>query len=131
MECRISQPNDLSSYLAPFEQGATLVVVIELSQSSWLVAGTVPGVERQPVKKMDPDETALLRLLHPWRDEATRNGRRIERIAVAYEAGRDGFWLARWLAKHGIEVHVIHSSSVAVSREHNRAKTSMLISAGS
>ena len=68
----------------------------------------------------------MLRLLQRWRDEATKSGCTIERIAVAYEAGRDGFWLARWLERHGIEVHVIHSSSVAVSREHRRAKTDRL-----
>ena len=34
---------------------------------------------------------------HRWRDEAVKAGRNITRIAVAYEAGRDGFWLARWL----------------------------------
>jgi transposase len=120
------QPNDLSRCLVSFEQGTTLVAVIELSQSSWLIAGTVPGIERQPLKKILPDDVALLRLLHRWRDEAIGKGRTITRIAVAFEAGRDGFWLARWLAKHGIEMHVIHSSSVAVSREHKRAKTDRL-----
>jgi len=45
---------------------------------------------------------------------------------VAYEAGRDGFWLARWLRRRGIEAHVIHPTSVAVSREHRRAKTDRL-----
>ena len=54
------------------------------------------------------------------------SGRKIERIAVAFEAGRDGFWLARWLRARGIETHVIHASSVAVSREHRRAKTDRL-----
>jgi transposase len=122
----MSQPNDLSRCLVSLEQDTTLIAVIELSQSSWLIAGTVPGIERQPLKKIVPDEAALLRLLHRWRDEAIGNGRTITRIAVAYEAGRDGFWLARWLAKQGIEVHVIHSSSVAVSREHKRAKTDRL-----
>jgi transposase len=122
----MSQPNDLSRCLVSFEQGTTLVAVIELSQSNWLIAGMVPGIERQPLKKILPDEVALLRLLHRWRDEAIGKGRIITRIAVAFEAGRDGFWLARWLAKHGIEMHVIHSSSVAVSREHKRAKTDRL-----
>jgi hypothetical protein len=42
-------------------------------------------------------------------------GRPISRIALACEAGRDGFWLARWLIARGIEAHVIHSASVAVS----------------
>jgi transposase len=120
------QPNDLSRCLVSLDQDSTLIAVIELSQSSWLIAGTVPGVERQPLKKIVPDEAALLRLLHRWRDEAIGKGRTITRIAVAFEAGRDGFWLARWLAKQGIEIHVIHSSSVAVSREHKRAKTDRL-----
>jgi transposase len=126
MECLMPQANDFSRSLVPFEQNSTLVAVIELSQSSWLIAGTVPGIDRQPLKKITPDETVLLRLLHRWRDEAIGKGRTITRIAVAFEAGRDGFWLARWLAKQGIEMHVIHSSSVAVSREHKRAKTDRL-----
>lgn len=120
------QPNDLSRSLICFEPDTTLVAVIELSQSSWLIAGTVPGVERQPLKKITPDETTLLGVLHRWRDEAVRSGRRITRIAVAFEAGRDGFWLARWLNGHGTEAHVIHSTSVAISREHKRAKTDRL-----
>ena len=62
----MSQPNDLSRCLVPLEQDTTLVAVIELSQSSWLIAGTVPGIERQPLKKILPDEAALLRLLHRW-----------------------------------------------------------------
>jgi transposase len=57
------------------------------------------------------------------RASATGN---ITRIALAFEAGRDGFWLARWLSARGVETHVIHPSSVAVSREHRRAKTDRL-----
>ncbi len=122
----MSQPNDLSRSLSPFVQGSTLVAVIELSLTSWLVAGVVPGVERQPLKKLAPDERELLRLFQRWQSEAVKNGCAIGRVVVAYEAGRDGFWLARWLRAHGIETHVIHSSSVAVSREHRRAKTDRL-----
>jgi transposase len=122
----VPQPTDLSRSLVAFQQDGTLVAVIELSQSSWLVAGTVPGLDRQPLKKLEPDEQALLRLLLRWRDEAANAGRTIARVAVAYEAGRDGFWLARWLWARGIEAHVIHPSSVAVSREHRRAKTDRL-----
>ena len=88
-----------------------------MSQSSWLVAGVLPGIERQPRKKLEPNAEGLRGLLHRWRDEAIRAGKEITRIAVAFEAGRDGFWLARWLEARGVEVHVIHPSSVAVSRE--------------
>jgi transposase len=126
MEYRMPQQNDLSRSLFPFEHTTTLIAVIELSQSSWLIAGTIPGIERQPLKKIVPDETELLRVLHRWRDEGVRKGLAITRIAVAFEAGRDGFWLARWLTAQGVEAHVIHSSSVAVSREHRRPKTDRL-----
>jgi transposase len=122
----MSRPNDLSRSFSPFDQQRTLVVVIEMSQSSWLVSGIVPGVDRQPLKKLDPDENALLQLLQRWRGEAEGRGASVERTVVAFEAGRDGFWLARWLRSRGIEAHVLHSSSVAVSREHRRAKTDRL-----
>ena len=118
--------NDLSRSLTPLNVNHTLIAVIEMSQKSWLVAGIVPGVERQPLKKLETDEDALLSLLDRWRKEAEKAGHKIKRIAVAFEAGRDGFWLARWLRAHGIEAHVIHASSVAVSREHRRAKTDRL-----
>jgi transposase len=120
------QLNDLSRSLITLEQDATLIAVIEVSLSSWLVAGIVPGVERQPLKKLAVDESALLKLLHRWREEAEQAGHKIKRIAVAFEAGRDGFWLARWLRARDIDAHVIHASSVAVSREHRRAKTDRL-----
>jgi len=120
------KPNDLSRSLAALDLDRTLIAVIEMGASSWLVAGLVPGVERQPLKKLAVDESALLKILHRWREEAEKAGHKIERIAVAFEAGRDGFWLARWLRARGIEAHVIHASSVAVSREHRRAKTDRL-----
>ncbi len=118
--------NDLSRCLTTLEPDGTLIAVIEMSQSSWLVAGIVPGVQRQPLKKLKVDESTLLNLLHRWREEAQKAGHRIKRISVAFEAGRDGFWLARWLRARDIEAHVIHASSVAVSREHRRAKTDRL-----
>ncbi|MCC2662254.1 MAG: transposase [Geminicoccaceae bacterium] len=120
------QPNDLSRSLVAFQQDSTLVAVVEMSRSSWLVAGIVPGIGRHPLKKLDPSEEALLALLGRWRDEGAAAGCTITRLAVAFEAGRDGFWLARWLRARGVEAHVIHPTSVAVSREHRRAKTDRL-----
>jgi transposase len=97
MESPMPQSNDLSRSFTAFNQDNTLIMVVEMSQLSWLVAGMVPGVERQPLKKLEPDEGLLLKLLNRWRHEALQAGRAIERGVVAYEAGRDGFWLARWL----------------------------------
>ncbi len=107
-------------------QDNTLIAVVELSLSSWLVAGLIPGVSREPLKKLEPNPEDLLKLLHSWRDEAVKAAGQITRIAVAYETGRDSFWLARWLRDRGIDAHVIHATSVAVSREHRRAKTDRL-----
>jgi hypothetical protein len=85
---RQRKPNDLSRSLIALDMDTTLIAVVELSLSSWLVAGIVPGVERQPLKKLKTDENALLTLLNRWRDEAVRSGHKISRIAVAFEAGR-------------------------------------------
>jgi transposase len=118
--------NDLSRSLVALAEDSTLIAAIELSRSSWLVGALVPGLRRDPRKKLPPDADALLGLLHRWRDEAIAAGRKIERICVAYEAGRDGFWLARWLRGRGIECEVIHPTSIPVSREHRRAKSDRL-----
>jgi transposase len=89
------QPNDLSRSLVALDQNSTIIAVVELSHSSWLVGGVVPGIERQPRKKLEPSPERLLALLHRWRDEAVRAGKEITRIALAFEAGRDGFgWRA-------------------------------------
>ena len=79
--------NDLKKSLVALEQASTLIAVIELSQQKWLVGGLVPGIAREPLKKLEPKAEALLKLLQRWRQEAVQAGRRITRIAVAFEAG--------------------------------------------
>lgn len=122
----MANPNDSSRSLVALDQDSTLIVVIEMSQHSWLVAAIVPGVARHRLKKLAPDPEALCKLLQRWREEAGKAGRTLRRTALAYEAGRDGFWLARWLRRRAIEAHVIHPTSVAVARTHRRAKTDRL-----
>src|SRR6516165_7205824 len=126
MECRMPQPNDLGRSLVALDQDSTLIAVIEMGQASWLIAAIVPGLNRHPLKKIAADEEQLLQVLRRWKKEAETAGRMIKRTAVAYEAGRDGFWLARWLGARGIEAYVIHPSSVPVSRDFRRAKTDRL-----
>lgn len=118
--------DDLSRSLVAFNQSSSLCAVVELSLDSWLVGAIVPGIARNPLKKLAPDPEAVLKLLHRWQDEAIKAGCEIKRIIVAFEAGRDGFWLARWLLARRIEAYVIHPTSVAVSREQRRAKTDRL-----
>ena len=82
------QPNDLSRSLVALDQNSTIIAVVELSHSSWLVGGVLPGVERQPRKKLEPNPERLLGLLHRWQDEAVRAGRTITRIALALSRPR-------------------------------------------
>src|SRR6201998_3249869 len=96
------QPNDLSRSLVALDQDSTIITVVEMSQSSWLVAGMLPGIERQPCKKLEPSPERLLALLHRWRDEAVKAGGKITRIALALEAGRDGFWLGGRVGGGGV-----------------------------
>jgi hypothetical protein len=56
-----------------------------MSLGSWVVGGLIPGVNREPLKKIAPDPEMLLRLLYRWRDEAIKAGKEITRIAVAYD----------------------------------------------
>lgn len=120
------KPNDLSRSPNALDEDSTLIAVIEMGLASWLVAGRNPGLNRNPVRKQDADPDALLARLYRWRDEAGQAGHPIRRIAVAFEAGRDGFWLARWLRARGIEAYVIHPTSIPVKRDHRRAKTDRL-----
>ena len=66
--CPMPQPNtnDQSRSLTALDEESTLIAVIEMSQSSWLVAGIVPGIARHPLKKLVPDAAALPRLLERW-----------------------------------------------------------------
>lgn len=136
------QSNDLSKSLAAFDQPSTLLAVIEMGLEGWLVAGVVPGLKRDPLKKIAPNAEQLMVLLTRWRAEAdkalaklgsqpgsksgSKSGGGITRVVVAFEAGRDGFWLARWLLAQGVEAYVFHASSIAKSREDKPAKTDRL-----
>jgi transposase len=126
MERPMPKPNDLSRSPVALNEDSTLIAVIEMGLASWLIAGRIPDINRNPLRKQDPDPEALLARLHRWRDEAVQAGHPITRIAVAFEAGRDGFWLARWLRARGVEAFVIHPTSIPVKRDHRRAKTDRL-----
>jgi transposase len=105
---------------------STIVAVVELSARTWLVGAQVAGVPRQCRQKLAPSAEGLLDHLDHLRRRAEKAGRRVGRVVVAYEAGRDGFWLARWLIGRGIEAYVIQPSSVPVDRRARRAKTDAL-----
>src|ERR1700721_3860322 len=97
MERSMSKPFDLSKSLAALDQDSTLIVVIEMSQSSWLVAARAPGLARDPLKKLAPDPEQLFKLIDRWREESRRAGGVVRRGCGGFEAGGGGVWAARVL----------------------------------
>jgi transposase len=102
----------------------TLILAIELSNTSWVLAAQIPGLPGVKAKRsIEPTPEALMAAIEDYRARAVKAGRNVERVVTIYEAGWSGFWLARWLTKYGIETHVIQPSSVPVDRRARRAKS--------
>jgi transposase len=100
------QPNDLSRRRVARKQDATVIAVIETSQSSWLVAGMVPEAKGLPLKKLVVDEEVAA----VWIAGARKQ--RAPATPSSASPSPMRFWLARWL------VHIKSKpSSVAVPRK--------------
>ena len=101
-----------------------LMLAFELGEEGWLL-GFSTGFG-QPVRRRriaSRDTAALLEQIEWARREL---GMPDARVVSCYEAGRDGFWLHRFLGAHGIENLLIDSSSIEVNRRKKRAKTDRL-----
>jgi len=117
----MSQP---SIYVEALQYDHTLVLAIELSSKSWVLAAQIPGLQKTKAKRtIEPDKLALRSAIDGYRARAAAAGCQVDRVVAAYEAGWSGFWLARWLIAEEIEVHVIQPSSVPVDRRMRRAKS--------
>src|ERR1017187_9286766 len=126
----IDRRDPMTKHVAPantetaFNHDSTLVVALELSGKSWEMGAVLPGVARRPRRHLSPrDMAGLLTQLERWKAESQRAGRTVLRVVLAYEAGRDGFWIARYLQAKGIEVQVMHPPSIPVERRGRRVKT--------
>ena len=70
MEKPLPKPDDLTkSRIAPKPE-STLVCVLEMSRTSWLVAATVPGLDRRPLQKLSVNPARPLEQARRWRKEA-------------------------------------------------------------
>jgi transposase len=102
----------------------TLVLAIEVSNESWVLAAQVPGLPHTKAKRtINPDAESLMAAIAGYRARATAAGHSVERVITVYEAGWSGFWLARWIMRHGMEAYVIQPSSVPVDRRMRRTKS--------
>ena len=105
----------------------TLILAIELSNTSWVLAAQIPGLPGVKAKRsIKPTPEALMAAIDGYRVRAEKAGRNVNRVIAVYGAGWSGFWLVRWLAKYGIETHVIQPSSVPVDRRARRGGWSVV-----
>ena len=103
----------------------TLYLAFELGQNTWKLGFTI-GVAQQPRERMISSGD-VERLQQEIARAKQRFGLPEEaRVVSCYEAGRDGFWLHRYLVAHGVQNHVIDSASIEVNRRQRRAKTDRL-----
>ena len=101
----------------------TCYVALELSRAKWLVGALLPGRSKVLTTLVpEADTAALLDVLHYLAAPGTREVGTPVSLKVCYEAGFDGFWLARFLISRGIQTYVLDPASFLVSRRGRRAK---------
>jgi transposase len=95
---------------------ADCYVALELSRSKWLLGALLPESEKVATSSvMGGDLDALLSALNKISARAAGAGRAPVVLHVCFEAGYDGFWLARYLTDRGIDTTVLDASSFLVS----------------
>src|SRR5215469_732011 len=99
-----------------------LYLALELGWNSWKLAFTIGMGQKPRLRTIVGRNTSQLLF------EIAMAKRRFslpEQASVlsCYEAGRDGFWLHRFLVAHGVENRVVDSASIEVNRRKRRAKS--------
>jgi transposase len=103
-----------------YENGAALYMALELSKKYWKL-GFRSGARHREVTVVAGDRAAVVREIGKARQKfgLAENCR----VVSGYEAGRDGFWIHRWLMSVGIDNRVMDASSFEVARRARQAKT--------
>jgi len=105
--------------------GATLYLAFELGSTKWVLAFTTSPAQRPRHRQVAAGD--LSGLLREVLTAKVRFGLALDApVRSCYEAGRDGFWLHRWLVAQGLDNVVVDSSSIEVNRRARRAKTDRL-----
>ncbi len=102
----------------------TLYAALELSKNSWLLAIQFPDRDNpslHPIKGGDAD--SLVAKLDAARERLAKLVGQLPTVTLCYEAGYDGFWLARLLEQRGIDCLVMEPASLQVNRRARRVKT--------
>jgi transposase len=99
----------------------SLYVALDLGWKSWKLAMTVGLGQKPRLRSLPAGDTK--RLQRELEMGCARFGVESGRIVSCFEAGRDGFWLHRYLESIGVESHVVDAASLEVNRRGRRTKT--------
>jgi transposase len=117
-----AQPQSHTTATEP--ETAIFLVSFELSQGRWVLTVRQPGSAKLSCFSTDACDTQkVLDILRKQREQAERRSGQAVKLISIYEAGRDGFWLDRWLLAHEVESHVVDPASILGPQRRRKAKT--------
>lgn len=102
-----------------------LFVAIDVGGAKWKVGSTIGLGQKPRIKSISAGDREGF-LTEIWRAKARFGLAPTARVICCYEAGRDGFWIHRWLESEGIESPVVDPASISVERRKRRRKTDRL-----
>src|ERR1700720_2326485 len=123
---KMTQPGRPAPTSAALDYDSTIIGALEMSEKKWGLAVQLPGVKRHTRHVLEAGGKELASLIERLKARCAAAGHPIARVILTHEAGRDGFWLARFLVRRGVEVHVMQPSSLPVDRRARRAKTDVI-----
>ena len=95
--------------------GGSLYLAFELSQKQWKLGFTIGIAQRPRIRNLMARD--LQALEHEIQAARQRYGLQGDApVLSCYEAGRDGFWIHRYLETNGIQNLVVDPASIEVSR---------------
>ena len=87
----MTQTSTATTHPVSLDYDSTLVLAIELSNASWVLAAQVPGLPRLKAKRtIEPKAEALMAAINGYRARASETGRMVERVVAVYEASWSG-----------------------------------------
>ena len=118
----MSKQTAAASTIQISQEHKILMLSMELGETGWLL-GFASAYGQKPLRRKiaSRDRQALMREIE--RAKAVLGLEPGVRVVSCYEAGRDGFWLHRFLKAQGVESRVVDSASIEVNRRKRRAKT--------
>ena len=96
-----------------------LYLAFELGNTSWKLAFTIGAGQKPRIRTIPARQLAMLL------DEIAKAKQKLRLpedtpVISCYEAGRDGFWLHRFLAHHRVENLIVDAASIEVNRRQRR-----------